>query len=80
VNLTTIQTDVAQFEHTAHLCQKQDADKQLLDLRQEGLTKVGNGIVIWVQPTGNEPKRNALISGPLDFARAEHTGGVSVEQ
>ena len=56
VNLAAVQTDVAQLEHTSRLCQEQDLHKQLLDLRQEGLAKGGNGIVVGVQTTRYEPK------------------------
>ena len=54
--------------------------EQVFDLVQKGLAKMGNRIMIRMQPPGNVPKWDTLIGGFLDLARTEQPGGIAVEQ
>jgi hypothetical protein len=74
------QADIPQLEHPSFLGLKQNLHKQRFDFGQKGLAKVGDGIMIGMQSTGNEPKGNALVSSFLNLARTEQTRGIPIEQ
>ena len=73
MDFAAIQADVAQLQHTGHLCQQQDLHKQLLDFRQKVLAKVGNRVMIWVQSTCNVSKWNTFIGGSFSILRELNT-------
>ena len=72
--------DVTHLQHAQVGGHQQDLDEQFADLRQKGLAKVGNRIVIRMQATRNEAERNGFVSGLLELARTEHAGGVAIKQ
>ena len=80
MDLTAIQADVAQFQHSGQLGQQENLHKQFLDFSEKGLAKVGNRVVVGMQTPSNEPKGNTLVGGLFDLARTEKTVGISIKQ
>ena len=68
MNLAAIQAEVPQLEHPGSLCHQQNLNKQILELRQKRLAKVGDGVVIRMQSACQIAKGNVFISGFLDLA------------
>ncbi len=80
VDLGAVQAEVAQLQHPGGFGQEQDLDEHLLEFDQEALTEVGQRVVVGVETTRQEAKRDRLVGGAFDLAGTEHARGVGVEQ
>ena len=80
MDFAAIQAEVPQLEHSGGLGHQQDLHKQLLDLIQKRLAKMGDRIVIRMQSASDETKGNTFVGGFLNLARTEHPAGISIEQ
>jgi len=80
VDFRPVQADIAQLEHASSMRQQQDLDRQLSNLWQKGLPKVGDGVVVGMQTACDIAKGDRLIGGLFNLPRTEHPGGIAVEQ
>ena len=80
MELAPIQANIAQVQGPRFLSHQQDLDKHSLEVGQKGLPKVGEGVVVGMQATCDEAKRNRLVRRGLDFARTKHAGGVAIQE
>ena len=80
VDLAAVQANPPQLQDVRLFCHQQHLHKQVSHLRQEGLAKIGNRVVIRMPPTRDVAKGNAFVGGPFDLARTEHAADVTVQQ
>ena len=80
VNFRPVQTQITQLQHPRRLGQHEHLHKQLFELRQKRLAKMRQGVMIGMKIPRDVSKRQALVAGLLQLARAKHARGVAVEQ
>ena len=68
------------FSTPARLCQQEHLHEEVLQFGQERAPKRSQRIVVGMQVARDEAERHRLIGGALDLARAEHTGGIGIQE
>ena len=80
MDLAPIQTDVPQLQNPGLLGDDQHLYEYGYDVREEGLAKGGDRVMVWMQSAGDEAEGNRLVGRFLDLARAEYPCRVTEQQ
>jgi len=80
MSLGPIETDRAKLQHARLLSEQEHLHEEVLQFGQESAPKGGERIVIGMQIACDGAERYSLIRGALNLTRAEHPGGIAIQQ
>ena len=80
MDLGAVETDVAQLKNLQLLGQHEDLHEQPAEFREEVVSEVGDGVVVWGVVSCQEAEGSGLVGGSLDLSGGEDAGGVGIEE
>ena len=80
MDLSSVQTNVSQGQHTNFLGVQEDVHKEVFQFLQKGFAKVGNSVMIRMEAARKEVEWHRLVGRPFNLAGTKGACGIAIKQ